>query len=95
MNQNDCGVKDMQTRVAGEAMAATASPWLTVKESAARARCGVKMIYRAVAGHKLRAVKVGTALRIHVAWLDAWLEAQATVVNADAPGPALAYQPWR
>jgi excisionase family DNA binding protein len=71
---------------------AMASPWLTVTESAARAKVGVKVIYRAVQTHKLKAVKVGAALRIHVEWVDAWLDAAATVINPEAPGPEILFQ---
>jgi excisionase family DNA binding protein len=62
------------------------TPWLTVPEGARRAKCGPKVIYNAVRRRKLRAVRVGNAFRIHVEWLDCWLEAQATVVNPEAPG---------
>jgi|RhiMethySRZTD1v2_1073278.scaffolds.fasta_scaffold20028_1 excisionase family DNA binding protein len=58
-----------------------ATPWLTVRQAAARAQCGVRVIYVAVAGRKLKAVKVGTALRIHVEWLDAWLDAAGMAVT--------------
>lgn len=71
------------------------TPWLTVKEAAARAKCGTGAIYAAVSRGKLKAVKVGTALKVHVEWVDAWLHAQATLVNPDAPGPALVYKPRR
>jgi excisionase family DNA binding protein len=71
------------------------SPWLTVKEAAARAKFGEGAIYAAVRRGKLKAVRVGTALRIHVTWLDAWLDAGATMLNADAPGPTLVYEPRR
>jgi len=67
------------------------TPWLTVKEAATRAQVGVNAVYAAVRAQKLKAVKVGTTLRVHVDWVDAWLESTATVVNQDAPGPALAY----
>ena len=76
-------------------MESTATPWLTVREAAARAKCGVKVIYGAVARHKLKAVKVGNGLRIHVEWLDAWLDAEATVVNPEAPGREIPFQSRR
>ena len=76
-------------------MATDTTPWLTSKEAAARAQCGIKVIYRAVHAGRLKAVKVGLGLRIHVAWLDAWLDTAAPLVNADAPGPALVYTPRR
>jgi len=73
----------------------TDTPWLTVKEAAIRARCGAKTIYAAIERHQLRAVTAkGKAFRIHVTWLDAWLDAAAVPVS-DGPGPALLYQPRR
>ena len=56
-----------------------ASPWLTVREAAARARCGPKLLYREVSARRLRAAVVGgrRALRFRVEWIDNWLEAQA------------------
>ena len=38
---------------------APSSPWLTVSEAAARARCGVKLIYREVTAKRLQAARVG------------------------------------
>lgn len=54
---------------------ATASPWLTVKEAAARARCGLKLIYREVKAERLQAAKVGgrRELRFRAEWIDDWL----------------------
>jgi excisionase family DNA binding protein len=51
------------------------SPWLTVKEAATRARCGVKTIYREVRAGRLRAARVGgrRELRLLPEWVDAWL----------------------
>ena len=51
------------------------SPWLTVKEAAARARCGVKLIYREVKAERLQAAKVGgrRELRFRAEWIDDWL----------------------
>ena len=56
-----------------------ASPWLTVREAASRARVGSKLVYRAAAAGRLRAAVVDgrRALRFRVEWVDAWLEAQA------------------
>lgn len=71
--------------------AAAASPWLTVKQAATRAQVGPAAVYAAIKTGRLRALRVGTSLRVHVAWVDAWLEA-AEVVNPDAPGPAMV---WR
>jgi excisionase family DNA binding protein len=51
------------------------SPWLTVREAATRARCGVKTIYREVNAGRLRAARVGgrRELRLLPEWVDAWL----------------------
>jgi len=51
------------------------SPWLTVKEAAARARCGVKLIYREVTAKRLQAARVGGRrdLRFRAEWIDDWL----------------------
>ena len=51
------------------------SPWLTVREAAARARCGVKLIYREVTGKRLQAARVGgrRELRFRADWIDDWL----------------------
>jgi excisionase family DNA binding protein len=53
----------------------TATPWLTVREGAARAKCGVKLIYREVAAGRLRAAHVGgrRELRLLAEWIDEWL----------------------
>ena len=57
------------------------SPWLTVKEAAARARCGAKLIYREVRAGRLRAARVGgrRELRFLVAWVDEWLLSHCTI----------------
>jgi excisionase family DNA binding protein len=62
----------------------TPSPWLTVREGAAYARCGVKVIYRAVESGRLRAVKLGgrRELRLTREWIDQWLLASATPTAA-------------
>ena len=73
-------------------MSEAATPWLTVKQAAARSQFGRKAIYDAIKQHKLKAVHVGTALRIHTEWVDAWLNASAEVVNPEAPGPAIVYR---
>jgi excisionase family DNA binding protein len=51
------------------------SPWLTVKEAAARARCGIKTIYREVNAGRLKAARVGgrRELRLLATWVDEWL----------------------
>jgi excisionase family DNA binding protein len=62
----------------------TPSPWLTTIEAAARARVGPKTIYAAVRSGRLRAARIGgrRELRFLAAWVDAWLEADATPVDA-------------
>ena len=35
------------------------TPWLTVRQAAQRAQCGVKLIYREVKAERLRAARVG------------------------------------
>jgi excisionase family DNA binding protein len=60
---------------------APTGPWLTVRQAAQRAQCGIKTIYREVAAGRLRAAKVGgrRELRIRVEWVDEWLHKAATV----------------
>lgn len=60
------------------------SPWLTVREAAARARCGPKTVYREVEAGRLKAARVGgrRELRLRAEWVDAWLEQAATPVEA-------------
>jgi excisionase family DNA binding protein len=60
--------------------------WLTPKEAAQRARCGVKTIYREVGAGRLRAARVGgrRELRFKVGWVDEWLEATATLIEVAA-----------
>ena len=57
------------------------SPWLTVKEAAARARCGTKTIYREVKAGRLRAARLGgrRELRFLAEWIDEWLITHCTV----------------
>jgi excisionase family DNA binding protein len=64
----------------------TRSPWLTPSGAAARAKCGTKIVYNAVRTGRLRAVRLGdrNQIRIHEAWVDAWMT--AAVINPDAPG---------
>ena len=67
------------------------SPWLTVREAAARAKCGPKSIYRAVDAGKLRAARLGgrRELRFIAEWIDGWLLATATpeLINANGAEP--------
>lgn len=59
------------------------SPWLTVRDAAARARVGEKIIYREVKAGRLRAARVGFRrdLRFLSEWVDDWLVASATPVD--------------
>ena len=54
------------------------SPWLVASEAAARARCGPKVIYRAVRSGALRAAQIGgrRELRFLPEWIDEWITAQ-------------------
>ena len=60
------------------------SPWLTPREAAARARVGVKVIYREVSAGRLRAARVGgrRELRLKAEYIDHWLEATLAVAEA-------------
>ena len=62
-------------------LGAPPSPWLTVREAAVRARCGVKLIYREVKAERLQAVRVGGRrdLRFRAEWIDDWLLAQCVI----------------
>ena len=57
------------------------TPWLTVTDAAARARCGRKLIYREVRAGRLRAARVGgrRELRLLDQWIDEWLVRCSTV----------------
>jgi excisionase family DNA binding protein len=52
------------------------TPWRTVKEAAARAKTGVRVIYREVAAGRLKAARVGGRrdIRLLDRWVDQWLE---------------------
>ncbi len=68
------------TTMAERAKSSLASPWLTVEDAAAYARCrGPKAIYRAVKHTQLRAARINERgdLRFKAEWIDAWLEAAA------------------
>ena len=51
------------------------SPWLTVDEARARAKCGRRPIYRAVKSGHLQAVCVNGRgeLRFRAEWVDEWM----------------------
>jgi excisionase family DNA binding protein len=70
------------------------NPWLTVPEAAQRAKCGVKLIYTAIQRGRLRAVRLGARrdIRVHQDWVDAWMDREAIVVNAQAPGDAIPFK---
>ena len=61
--------------------------WLTVREAAAHARCGVKTLYREVVAGRLQAARVGgrRALRFKAEWVDAWLERSSEIVLVSGP----------
>jgi excisionase family DNA binding protein len=63
------------------------SPWWRVRDAARHARCGPKIIYRAVASGQLRAVRLGgrRELRLRPDWVDSWLEAQLITTEGDSP----------
>jgi len=66
------------------AAAQSADPiWLTVRQAAARAQCGPKVIYRAVAARRLKAATIGgrRELRFRAEWIDSWLETCSTPVE--------------
>ena len=53
------------------------SPWRRVADIAAYFDVGPKLIYAAVAAGHLKALRVGRALRIHIADAEAWARARA------------------
>ena len=65
----------------------TRSPWLTAREVAKRAGCGINFVYAAVRRGQLRAARLNVRgdLRIHESWVDAWITSLTGVVNPDAP----------
>jgi excisionase family DNA binding protein len=69
-----------------ETRAPADTPWRTVKEAAAHARVGVKVIYREIRAGRLRAAVVGGRrdYRVHVSWIDEWLERSAKPVDVRA-----------
>lgn len=78
----DALVAEYRTRFADHlpamraAVSTTVSPWLTIDDAAARAKCGTKTLRREAAAGRLRAVRVGgrRSLRLRAEWIDAWLE---------------------
>lgn len=55
--------------------------WLTAKEAAEYAKCGVQSIYNGVKGRRLRGARLNGRheLRFLAEWLDEWLMADATI----------------
>ena len=72
----------MSNRHAEPVAEAERSPWLTVPEAAARAKCSAKLIYLRVREGRLRAVRLGARndIRIHLTWLDAFMEPSGLVI---------------
>src|SRR5262245_10117144 len=68
---------------AADRMVVTESPWLTVREAAARARCGSKLLYRDVSAGRLKAVRIDgrRSVRFRAEWIDAWLERNAVTTK--------------
>jgi excisionase family DNA binding protein len=66
---------------------ASATPWLTAREAAARARVGLKVIYRSARSGRLRSAKVGgrRELRFLAEWIDSWLIETSTPVETSRP----------
>jgi excisionase family DNA binding protein len=56
------------------------TPWLTVKQAAARAQVGPKVIYREVRAGRLQAARVGgrREVRTLATFVDAWLIKSST-----------------
>ena len=79
----------MPTETHEAAREAAPSPWLTVKEAAARAKVSDETIYGNIKRGRLRAARIGTRkdIRILLDWLDAWMVSlrTPTIINPDAP----------
>ncbi len=71
---------DTETTEGRRHVAPSPGPWLNVSGAADRALCGPKLIYREVAGKRLRAARVGgrRELRFRPEWIDEWLEQSTT-----------------
>ncbi|MCC7180458.1 MAG: helix-turn-helix domain-containing protein [Acidobacteria bacterium] len=67
----------------GHQTPSASSPWLTAREAAARARCGVKLIYQACATGQLRAARIGgrRLLVLRQEWIDEFIERSAVVAK--------------
>jgi excisionase family DNA binding protein len=56
--------------------------WLTVQEAATYARLSPSTIRRAIARRRLKAFRVGSAIRLQRADLDSWLSMAPTLERA-------------
>ena len=76
------------------AVSTTSSPWLTIREAGARAKCGTKTMMREAAAGRLRAVRVGgrRSLRLRADWIDEWLESS---LKSDPAPPPIGRAPVR
>jgi excisionase family DNA binding protein len=60
------------------------TPWKNTVEASQRARCGLKLVYRAIKRGDLRAARLGGrrgAIRIHESWIDEWIARNATPIE--------------
>ena len=59
------------------------SPWLKIAEARQVAKVGARLLYREIKAGRLRAARIGARrdLRIHVDWINEWLEAASTPVQ--------------
>ena len=75
-------LSDQPAAIRGGEIGAGETPWLTVREAAARAKCGVKTVYREVRAGRLRAARIGgrRELRLRPEWIDEWLDRTSMVV---------------
>jgi excisionase family DNA binding protein len=60
------------------------SPWMTIEQASMYAGVGAKTLYRAIRRRRLRAAVIDgrRTLRLRREWIDQWLEATATPVDA-------------
>lgn len=65
----------------------TNESWLTLNESAARARCHPATLRREIRLGRCRAARLGgrKSIRIKAAWIDEWLLASTTPVESARP----------
>lgn len=75
-----------QLHLAAAAAPGPATPYLTVEEAAAMARCGEKTIRRAFTAGELRAFKPAGRVLLREEDVRAWVEARAAV-DVDQPQP--------